>query len=105
METNEKKINVRIGKRIAEARKNLYVNGKHTPLSQLALAQACGITRSALGRVERGDNPIKPSQLILICHHLNITPNDIFCRSISERFMTETFVGMIFNKLLARVIK
>jgi len=101
---NSKQTDKRIGKRIADIRKGLTIHHVKVPLSQEALAAATGIQRSRLGRIERGNAPVSPHELTLICHHLKITPNDLFCPPPAERFKTETFVGKLVNLMLKRIL-
>ena len=100
---NSKQTDKRIGKRIAGIRKGLTIHHVKVPLSQEALSAATGIQRSRLGRIERGNAPVSPHELTLICHHLDITPNDLFCPPISERFKAETFVGKLGNLMFRRI--
>ena len=96
-------IDKRIGARIVSIRTGLTIHGMRVTLSQEALSSATGISRSMLGRIERGEKSATPAQLALICHHLGITPNDLFCPPLSERFTTETFLGKIAKILLKRI--
>lgn len=54
--------------------KRIRVTRKEKGLSQDALALACGIDRSYMGRIERGEVSITVDKLYLIASTLNYPP-------------------------------
>ena len=74
----------KIGQRIAEKR---CVLG----FSQEEFAEKVGLSRAAVGKIERGETAPKDDTLLSLCHTLNTTPNDILLESrpLQEELDTE----------------
>lgn len=62
---------VLLGKAVRARRKELG-------LSQEALADASGIERSHMGKIERGERNVTALNIIRICNALGCKPSDVF---------------------------
>ena len=68
---NEQKLKERFGQRLRKLR-------KEHELSQEELALSCGLDRTYIGGVERGERNISLVNIVKIAEALKITPKDFF---------------------------
>jgi len=54
-------------------------------LAQADLAEELGISRNAVGAIERGEVDFKISRLISVCDTLNVTPAEVFPKRLAEK--------------------
>lgn len=66
-----KRVQMAVGKRIRELRLK-------KGLSQQQLAQACNLCRDRIGEIERGNNNIRLSSLLIITRQLGVTVEKMF---------------------------
>lgn len=71
------KFRIRFGKRIRRLRKELG-------LSQEAFAAACGLDRTYVGGIERGERNVSLTNILKLASGLNITASELF-RSVDEK--------------------
>ena len=68
---NEQKLKERFGQRLRKLR-------KEHELSQEELALSCGLDRTYIGSIERGERNISLVNIVKIAEALRITPKDFF---------------------------
>ncbi|MEG1058916.1 MAG: helix-turn-helix transcriptional regulator [Clostridia bacterium] len=83
------KLNVYVGKRIKEYR-------ERKKLTQEYMATILDIAPNHYGRIERGENSCTLANLIVICNHLQITPNELLGKLI---ITADSNIDCDFNKL------
>ena len=66
-----------IGHKIGMLRQN-------TGYSQEKLAELVGLSKTALGNIERGQSVPKTETIICVCQALNVSPNEVFPAYLSE---------------------
>lgn len=54
-------------------------------LSQEKLAEMVGISKTAMGKIERGDSVLKTDTLISICRALHASPDDVMPDDLSPK--------------------
>ena len=67
--------------------------------SQEELAARIGISRNALGSIERGESEMKISTLISVCKILNVTPNEMLPAHLSKAATDFPELNAIAEKL------
>ena len=77
-----------IGQRIADKRRSLGI-------SQERFAELVGLTRAALGKIERGECVPKTDTLVVICRVLKTTPNDILMDTPSDESELSAMYAML----------
>ena len=65
---------------------------KQKGLSQEELAGLCGLHRTYIGGVERGERNVGLMNVLRIAYALRVSPKELF-RNFTEEAMAELFVG------------
>ena len=68
-------------------------------LSQEALAEAVGISRVSIVRIENGDQLPKVETVARICEALHVTPNELYPRYLSERVVNSQRIAPLLERL------
>ena len=63
---------------------NIGMKRVNAGYSQEQLAEIVGISKNALGRIERGESVPRADTLISVCRELKTTPNEIYPDYLSE---------------------
>ena len=68
-------------------------------LSQEALAEAVGISRVSIVRIENGDQLPKVETVVGICEALHVTPNELYPRYLSEHIVNSQRIMPLLERL------